>query len=167
MKILGIDPGLTTTGWGLLQKKEGACMGWALADHGKIKPSPKEPLAHRLAVIYKELDAILNQHGPEVIVVEKVFVNKNPRSALVLGYVRGIAMMAAALRGAYITEYTATAAKSALTGYGHASKEQVIAMVMHLFNVSLLSDTADAVALAFCHSQRCKGIQRKNLIEHS
>ena len=95
----------------------------------------------------------MERFKPSCLVIEKVFVAKNPSSALTLGYARGIAMMTAALYESDIQEYAATTVKQRLTGHGHASKEQMVAMIERLFRVSLSHDIADAVALAFCHCQ--------------
>ncbi len=95
----------------------------------------------------------MERFKPSCLVIEKVFVAKNPSSALTLGYARGIAMMTAALYESDIQEYAATTVKQRLTGHGHASKDQMVAMIERLFRVSLSHDIADAVALAFCHCQ--------------
>ena len=149
MVVIGIDPGTRSMGWAVIEKQDRALI---LRECGAISSSSRS-VSHRLVHIHKELSTIMEQFKPSCLVIEKVFVAKNPASALTLGYARGIAMMTAALYESDIQEYAATTVKQRLTGYGHASKEQMVAMIERLFRVSLQHDKADAVALAFCHCQ--------------
>lgn len=147
MYILGIDPGLACTGWAILNNDNNSTP--LLKDWGRIITPKICTLSQKLAFLYKELFKIMTDHSPDKMVIEKVFVHKNPSSALTLGYARGIAMMTAALKDIPVTEQSATTAKLRLTGHGHASKEQVMAMVKSIFKVNMPSDCADAVALSF------------------
>ena len=149
MIVMGIDPGTRCMGWAVIEKQDRSLL---LKECGAISSSSRS-VSERLVHIHKTLSTIMERFKPSCLVIEKVFVAKNPSSALTLGYARGIAMMTAALYESDIQEYAATTVKKRLTGYGHASKEQMVAMIERLFRVSLPHDVADAVALAFCHCQ--------------
>jgi crossover junction endodeoxyribonuclease RuvC len=114
----------------------------------------EQPLPMRLAYIYAELSALLALHRPEVVAVEEVFYSVNAKSALKLGHVRGVALLAAATQGVPVAEYAPLAIKSAVVGYGLAQKEQVQFMVARLLNLACApepADAADALAIALCH----------------
>ena len=157
MIVLGIDPGIRSMGWAVIEKHDEAL---TLKEYGAIRP-PLQCIPKRLAHIHKALATIMEQCLPQCLVVEKIFVAKNPCSALTLGYARGVTMMTAALYGIAVQEYVATTVKQRLTGYGHASKDQMIAMIERLFRIALAHDVADAVALAFCHCQERGEITKK------
>ncbi len=148
MTILGVDPGLTVTGWAVLHHKDPDLV---LKECGKIVPRPKDSAADRLAFIHRQLRDVLMKHQPHTLALEKAFVHKNPLSALTLGQVRGVIMLTASLCQVPVVEYAPTLVKQSFTGYGHASKQQIIEMAYHLFRVDVSADTADAIALAFCH----------------
>ncbi|GAB5606401.1 crossover junction endodeoxyribonuclease RuvC [Sideroxyarcus sp. TK5] len=150
VRILGIDPGLRVTGFGVIDK-EGQKLHYVAS--GCIK-TPAGELPERLKVILSSLGEVIAQHLPELAVVEKVFVNVNPQSTLLLGQARGAAICAAVQAGLPVSEYTALQIKQAVVGNGHADKEQVQAMVQRLLNLSGTPspDAADALACAICHA---------------
>jgi crossover junction endodeoxyribonuclease RuvC len=149
--ILGLDPGLGSTGWGVI-RAEGNRL-----DHvanGEIKTDPLMPLAQRLARLADELDRVLAEHQPEAAAAEDVFVNKNPQSTLKLGQARGVALMCAARAGIAVGEYAPTLVKKALVGTGAADKSQIHAMVQRLLpGVKIAGpDASDALAVAITHA---------------
>lgn len=153
-RILGIDPGLNRTGWGVIESV-GARM--ACVEAGVIRVPPGE-LPDRLATILAELRAVIADTQPTRASVEKVFVNVNPQATLLLGQARGAAICAAVAAGLPVREHTALQVKQAVVGYGKASKEQVQAMVQRLLGLAELppTDAADALACAVCdlHAER-------------
>lgn len=150
MRILGIDPGLRITGFGVIDK-EGQQLQYVAS--GCIR-TPDGELPGRLKVILDSLREVIEQHRPQLAAVEKVFVNVNPQSTLLLGQARGAAICAAVSAELPVAEYTALQVKQAVVGNGHADKEQVQAMVTRLLNLSGTpsSDAADALACAICHA---------------
>lgn len=151
MRILGIDPGLKRTGFGIIDA-DGPRLGYV--GSGTIVVPGDTPLAQRLKVILDSIREIVDTHRPDVAVIEKVFVNVNPSSTLLLGQARGAAMCALADRHLDVHEYTALQVKKSVVGTGHAAKEQVQHMVQHLLSLSGLpaADSADALACAICHA---------------
>jgi crossover junction endodeoxyribonuclease RuvC len=150
VRILGIDPGLKITGFGVIDK-HGAKLTYVTS--GCVK-TPAGELAQRLGVILDGLAQVIAASTPQVAVVEKVFVNVNPQSTLALGQARGTAICAAVLAGLAVAEYTALQVKQAVVGNGHASKEQVQHMVRRLLGLpgDPSPDAADALACAICHA---------------
>ncbi|WP_407898776.1 crossover junction endodeoxyribonuclease RuvC [Ferrigenium sp. UT5] len=155
-RILGIDPGLRITGFGVIDK-QGQQLHYVAS--GCIK-TPAGELPERLKVILSALGEVIAQHLPELAAVEKVFVNVNPQSTLLLGQARGAAICAAVQAGLPVAEYTALQIKQAVVGNGHADKEQVQAMVVRLLNLSGTPspDAADALACAICHAHGGMGL---------
>ncbi len=149
-RILGIDPGLRVTGFGILDK-EGQQLHYVAS--GCIR-TPDGELPGRLKVILDSLREVIELHQPQLASVEKVFVNVNPQSTLLLGQARGAAICAAVSANLPVAEYTALQVKQAVVGNGHADKEQVQAMVTRLLNLSGTPspDAADALACAICHA---------------
>jgi crossover junction endodeoxyribonuclease RuvC len=153
-RILGIDPGLNRTGWGVIEP-----LGARLVciEAGVIRV-PSGELPDRLATILAELGAVISQTRPTRASVEKVFVNVNPQATLLLGQARGAAICAAVAAGLPVREHTALQVKQAVVGYGKASKEQVQVMVQKLLGLAELppTDAADALACAVCdlHAER-------------
>jgi crossover junction endodeoxyribonuclease RuvC len=151
MIILGLDPGLGTTGWGVI-----AAQGNRLSHiaNGQIKTDPKMPLAERLYVLDTLLADVLTDHNPEGAAVEEVFVNTNAQSTLKLAHARGVILLAAARRGIVVGEYAARLVKKAVVGTGAAEKTQVQAMLKILLpGVKITGpDAADALAVAICHA---------------
>ncbi len=156
MRILGIDPGLRMTGFGVID--------WianrpVYISSGCIKSGEGE-LPQRLGVILSCLGEVIALHRPEQVAIEKVFVNVNPQSTLLLGQARGAAICAAVLQCLPVAEYTALQVKQAVVGNGHAAKEQVQEMVKRLLNLAAVpsSDAADALACAICHAHGGQGL---------
>lgn len=151
MIILGVDPGSENTGYGIIEKQQGTL---AHVASGTIKAGPQLPFARRLEKIYDGLIKVIETYRPEVGAVEEIFFATNVRSAIKLGQVRGVALLALAQRRVECVEYTPLAVKQALVGYGRASKEQVALMVSRLLKVDGLGglDSSDALALAICHA---------------
>lgn len=149
--VLGVDPGTARTGYGVVASGEGRL---SLLECGVVRTRPPRPLADRIRHIFEAMQSIVQRFEPHVLSVEKVFQGKNPQSALTLGHARGAVLLAGALAGVQIAEYSPTAIKSAVAGTGRATKEQVGFMVKtHLRLVSAPSpdDAADGVAAALCH----------------
>lgn len=159
IRILGLDPGLVRTGWGVIEIGSGRLRH---IDHGVISPDPRMPMASRLLALDEGLADILKTFEPDEAAVEETFVNKNPTSTLKLGMARGIAVMAPARAGLPVGEYAANHIKSSVVGAGHASKQQVTAMVGHLLPGcrDIGSDAADALAVAICHGHHCETDRR-------
>jgi crossover junction endodeoxyribonuclease RuvC len=151
MRILGLDPGLGTTGWGLIEAEGNRLTHIA---NGQIRTDTNAPLPGRLAALADQLEALLADHGPAAAAVEEVFVNKNPQSTLKLGQARGVVLMCAARAGIEVGEYAARLVKKAVVGTGGAEKAQVHAMVSRLLpGVKIAGpDAADALAVAITHA---------------
>jgi len=158
MRILGIDPGLRRTGFGVIQTRASALHYIA---SGTIIVPADLPLAQRLKAIFDNLREIIQTREPDACAIEKVFVNTNASSTLMLGQARGVALCALASgadgdenRPLPVYEYTALQIKKAVVGHGHADKRQVQVMVQRLLNLSALpaADSADALACAICHA---------------
>ena len=151
MNVCGVDPGLNVTGYAVLCTGDGAVR---VVDAGVCRTSAKEPLEARLAVIEADFDGLLEQHAPDVVAVEKLYAHyKHPRTAVVMGHVRGVILATASRRGIPVTGYGATRIKRFLTGNGHASKRQVQQAVkreLGLDRVPEPNDVADALAVALC-----------------
>ncbi len=156
IRILGIDPGLAVTGYGVLDRN-GSKLAYIAS--GRIR-TPNGELAHRLKVILEGLSEVITAHRPAQVALEKVFVNVNPKSTLLLGQARGTAVCAAVLHGLPVAEYTALQVKQAVVGKGHARKEQVQAMVRRLLDLGgdPSPDAADALACAICHAHGGQGL---------
>ena len=156
IRILGIDPGLRVTGFGVIDKV-GQQLHYVAS--GCIK-TPVGELPERLKSILNSLGEVIAQHNPEQVAVEKVFVNVNPQSTLLLGQARGAAICAAVLVNLPVAEYTALQVKQAVVGNGHAKKEQVQLMVQRLLSLSGVPspDAADALACAICHAHGGLGL---------
>ena len=150
MKILGLDPGLRVTGYGVIDKT-GSTLSYITS--GCIK-SPDGELPDRLKNILNSVQEVISRFAPGEVAVEKVFVNVNPQSTLLLGQARGAAICAAVAQNLPVSEYTALQVKQAVVGNGHATKEQVQEMVKRLLNLSGYPspDAADALACAICHA---------------
>lgn len=151
MKILGIDPGLRTTGFGILQKQGNQL---AYIASGTIQTDGETSLPERLKTLFDGISEVVRTYRPDCAAVEKVFVNVNPQSTLLLGQARGAAICALVAGGLPVTEFTALQLKQAVVGYGRANKAQVQEMVKRLLNLSALpsSDAADALGMAICHA---------------
>jgi len=157
IRILGIDPGLGVTGYGVLEKCGGAL---AYVASGRNRSDDKLPLAARLESILSGLAEVIASYHPIEVAVEKVFVNVNPQSTLLLGQARGAAICAAVLARLPVSEYTALQVKQSVVGQGHARKEQVQEMVKRLLRLAGApsADAADALACAICHAHGGQGL---------
>ena len=151
MRIIGIDPGLRHTGWGIVAI-EGMRLSYIAC--GTVEPSPKADLADRLAAIHEGLRQVIHDHQPHEAAVEETFLNKDPRSTLKLGAARGVAMLAPAQAGLRVAEYAPNQVKKSVVGAGHAEKEQIRMMVKVLLPKAEFrtDDMADALAIAICHA---------------
>ncbi|MBN8813546.1 MULTISPECIES: crossover junction endodeoxyribonuclease RuvC [Sphingomonas] len=151
MIILGLDPGLGTTGWGLIRAEGNRLSHLA---NGRLKTDTQAPLPRRLAHLDAMLAALIADHGPEAAAVEEVFVNSNAQSTLKLGQARGVVLCAAARTGIDVGEYKPSTVKKSVVGMGNAEKAQVHAMVQVLLpGVKIAGpDAADALAVAICHA---------------
>ena len=156
LTILGIDPGLRITGFGII-RKIGSKLAYVTS--GCVK-APEKDLPGRLKTILEGLREVIQEHRPQQVAVEKVFVNVNPQSTLLLGQARGTAICAAVLEDLPVAEYTALQVKQAVVGNGHANKEQVQEMVRRLLRLpgNPGADAADALACAICHAHGGQGL---------
>lgn len=158
MRILGIDPGLRVTGFGVIERHGSKLV---YVGSGCVR-TPEGTLPERLKVIVEGVGEVIGQYRPEQVVVEEVFVNVNPKSTLLLGQARGAAISGVVLHDLPVAEYTALQVKQAVVGNGHAAKEQVQEMVRRLLNLEgkLQADAADALACAICHAHTGQGLGR-------
>jgi crossover junction endodeoxyribonuclease RuvC len=150
VRILGLDPGLRFTGWGVLEAHNNTIKGIAW---GVVSPPSSDDLSVRLANLMKGLTEIINNFQPEEAAVEETFVNKNPTSTLKLGMARGVVMCAPSLLNIPVFEYSANKVKKSVVGAGHSDKHQVTTMVNFLLSgMNASADGADALAVAICHA---------------
>jgi crossover junction endodeoxyribonuclease RuvC len=158
-RILGLDPGLGTTGWAIIQADGNRLSHVA---NGQLKSDAAFPLAQRLARLAEQLEAVIAEHEPEAAAVEEVFVNQNPQSTLKLGQARGVVLLCAARVGMAVGEYSPTLVKKALVGTGGADKSQVHAMVARLLPGTQIAgpDAADALAVAITHAHHLATARR-------
>jgi crossover junction endodeoxyribonuclease RuvC len=153
MFVLGIDPGLSRCGYGLVDRGEDDSVLRARSA-GVIETDPKAPLPERLLILHTELRALVAEFRPSVVAVERVFFQVNVKTAMSVGQASGLALVAAAEAGCEVAQYTANEVKQALVGYGAATKDQVQQMVARVLGLSVPPsppDVADALALAVCH----------------
>jgi crossover junction endodeoxyribonuclease RuvC len=151
--ILGIDPGIADTGFGVIEKQKGGCL--VCVDYGTIKTSSKASLSDRLEILSCELTKIIKKYQPETIAVEQLFFCKNVKTALIVGHARGVILLTAKQQEIEPMEFTPLQVKQAVSTYGKASKLQVQKMVKLLLNLKELpqpDDAADALAIAICAS---------------
>ncbi|MGI4812949.1 MAG: crossover junction endodeoxyribonuclease RuvC [Janthinobacterium lividum] len=158
MKIFGIDPGLRVTGFGVIEQT-GQRLEYIASGVVRTKDGD---LPSRLGTIFESISALAAQHRPDCAAIEKVFVNVNPQSTLLLGQARGAAICALVAAGLPVAEYTALQLKQAVVGYGRANKEQMREMVARLLSLSGLpgSDAADALGMAICHAHGSSAVER-------
>lgn len=158
MRILGLDPGLGTTGWGLIEAEGNRLAHIA---NGQIRTEVNAPLPKRLAALADALELLILEQKPHSAAAEEVFVNKNPQSTLKLGQARGVALMCAARAGLDLGEYSARLVKKAVVGTGAAEKAQVHAMVSRLLPGIRITgpDAADALAVAITHAHHLASVR--------
>jgi len=162
VRVLGVDCGGELTGYGVVEQRNGR--GLACLDAGVIRLKTRDPLPLRLARVFEELGNVIRAHRPDVVAIEDVFYAVNAKSALKLGHVRGVAMLAAAAQGLEVAEYAPLAIKSAVVGYGKAEKSQVQQMVKRLLKLDQIPeppDVADALAIAICHLHTAATLERQ------
>ncbi len=158
MKLIGLDPGLRLTGWGVIQVDGNRLRHVA---HGVVRVDPSGALADRLRVLYDGVAAIVAEQQPVEAAVEETFVNVNQGSTLKLGQARGVVMLAPARAGLPVFEYAANLVKKSVTGAGHADKRQIAMMVSRLLpGCDADGDAADALAVAICHAHH-RATQRR------
>ena len=159
MKILGLDPGLGTTGWGLIQAEGNRLCH---IGNGQLKTNSAAPLPERLADLGRQLETLIADLDAQSAAVEEVFVNKNPQSTLKLGQARGVVIMTAARGGLPVAEYAARLVKKAVVGNGNADKVQVHAMVSRLLPGAKIAgpDASDALAVAITHAHHLASARR-------
>lgn len=153
MKALGIDPGITNTGYGLVVEESGRM---SAGSHGAIKTPSRADMSDRLDILYRETTRVIGELEPDVVVVEQLFFNTNLKTAVAVGQARGVILLACNHAGAHWTEYTPLQVKQAVVGNGNASKEQVKYMVGALLGMKSLPSSlhaCDALAMAICHLQ--------------
>lgn len=152
MIILGIDPGLATIGYGILQYNSGR---FKVLDYGCIRTEAKIPTYKRLNSIFIEINRLINSYHPDVMAVEELFFNTNVTTAINVGQGRGVIILSAAISNISVFEYTPLQVKQAVVGYGRATKQQIQQMVKIILNLNSIpkpDDTADALAVAICHA---------------
>ena len=159
LRVLGIDPGLQITGYGLVELPDAAAFPEpVLCEAGVIRLKPSDPLDDRLVQLHQELGELLDELHPQRVAVEKLYAHyRHPRTAILMGHARGVLLLAARQRGLPVEDLPATEVKKAITGYGHASKLQVQRAVQSQCGLAELPsppDVADAIAIALCHARR-------------
>ena len=162
MRVLGIDCGGEYTGYGVVEQDAKGELRHLLC--GAIRLNPRKPLPMRLNEIFQQLQAIIGEQRPDIVAIEEVFYAVNAKSALKLGQVRGVAMLAASSCGLEVAEYAPLAIKSAVVGYGRAEKSQVQQMVTRLLRLPAPpepQDASDALAIAICHLHTAATLSRQ------
>ena len=153
MRIIGIDPGLEITGYGIIDVDMG---DYGLIEAGMVRTKRKESMENRLKVIYEELNKIFEDFNPDIVVIEDLYSHyRHPKTAIIMGHARGIVYLLAALRGVPVKSYSSTKIKNSIVGYGRASKVQVKRMVKGVLNLPTIpgpDDVSDALAVALCHA---------------
>ncbi len=152
MRVLGLDPGLALTGYGVIQELSSGEL--CLLEYGVIATAADLPTAERLLEIARQFDILLQRHTPDVVAIEELFFARNVTTALVVGEARGVLILGAARAGVPVVEYRPMEIKQAVAGYGKAPKTQVQEMVRMLLNLDHIpqpDDAADGVAVAVCH----------------
>ena len=151
MIVLGIDPGLGNTGYGVLSSINNE---FKLLDYGVIKTNSKDNLANRLNIIFDGVSKLIVQYNPSIFSIEEIFYSNNVKSSLLLGHARGVAIAAASTRKIIVYEYSARKIKQSLTGNGNAHKDQVRFMVKNLLKMDTVpksNDASDALGIALCY----------------
>jgi crossover junction endodeoxyribonuclease RuvC len=162
IRIIGIDPGLRRTGWGIIET-DGVRLSYVAS--GGVTSDAKDDLAYRLRSLFEGVSSVIASFKPAEAAVEETFVNDNPRATLKLGQARGMALLAPAMRGLAVAEYAPNVIKKTVVGAGHAEKHQVQAMIGFLLPKAKFdtADEADALAIAICHANHRSSPQAKAL----
>ncbi len=156
MRILGIDPGYATIGYGIVEYDN---FHFKTIAYGAITTTPDKAFCDRICDIYDDVNTIINKYQPDCVSIEKLYFNTNTTTAIDVAQARGVILLAARKKGIDIFEYTPLQVKQSITGYGRAAKHQVMEMVKNLLQLKSIprpDDTADALALAICHGH-CSG----------
>ncbi len=151
MRVLGIDPSVQSTGFGVIEFENDS---YSILEYGTIKPSRQHPFHHKINTVRTRLEEIIRLHEPDEVAIENPFYAQNVKTAIALGQVRGAVLVAVASQNRPLFEYSALEIKKAVTGYGRAEKDQVKTMIKILLNMQekeLGTDAADALAAAICH----------------
>lgn len=160
MRILGIDPGIGRTGWGIIEDKENKL---TVIDYDCFETEPNSPTPQRLVLIYAHLQHLIDEYKPEALGIEELFFNRNVTTALTVGQARGVVLLAAEQAGLPIGIYTPLQVKMAVTGYGRAEKKQIgdmVKLLLKLKSVPKPDDTADALAIAITHAFSRKSLRK-------
>lgn len=158
MRILGIDPGLQTTGYGIIEARN-----LKIIEAGVIKTAANTPIQSRLKKIFNSVSDIIREHKPAVLVLEKIYSHyKHPTTAILMGHARAVVCLACGINGVNLVSYPSTKIKKTVTGNGHASKQQVQRMVQDIFKLNNLPEPADvsdalAMTVAYCYLNRRRG----------
>ena len=161
MRILGIDPGYASVGYGVVDYNKNR---FQTVGYGAITTKAHTPLEDRLLDIYNDVLTVIDKFGPDEISIEKLYFNTNSTTAISVAEARGVIILAAKQRGVKVNEYTPLQVKQAVTGYGRAEKHQVMEMVKSLLNLAKIpkpDDTADALAIAICHGHYSDSVLRR------
>ncbi|MBU3978346.1 crossover junction endodeoxyribonuclease RuvC [Patescibacteria group bacterium] len=153
MRIIGIDPGIARTGWGIIEKNNNSSV--KAVKFGCFQTQAKEQIPNRLKYIFSFLTQLIEEYRPDSLAIEELFFNTNAKTALIVGQARGVVILTAALKGIPVSIYTPLQVKIAITGYGRAEKSQIGQMVKVLLKLSSIpapDDTADALAIALTHA---------------
>ncbi len=162
MRVLGIDPGLAIVGWGVVDRVNG--MTFLPVGYGSINTPAHTEIPYRLAMIYKNMNRIIEKYKPDEIAIEQLFFTNNITTGIPVAEARGVILLAAEQHGIPVAEYTPMQVKQAVVGYGLAEKHQVIAMVTSLLRLPAPpkpDDTADAIAIALCHGYSASSLLRQ------
>jgi crossover junction endodeoxyribonuclease RuvC len=170
MRVFGIDCGTEITGYGVVESVDtGRQQRLEMKAMGAIRPAKSRTTAERLEKVYRELCSELDRWKPDAVAIEEVFYSVNAKSALKLGQVRGVALLAAAMHGIPVAEYAPLTIKSSVVGYGLAKKEQVQFMVARLLELAEApqpADAADALAIAICHIHTAQTLALQGAAKH-
>lgn len=160
IRIIGIDPGLRRTGWGIIESL-GNSLRFVAA--GTVRSDDKAALALRLCQLHEGLTSVIHMHMPHEAAVEATFVNRDAAATLKLGQARGVAMLVPALAGLVVSEYAPNAVKKAVIGVGHGDKKQINMMVKVLLPKAVFDtdDAADALAIAICHAHHASSVSKR------
>lgn len=153
MRILGIDPGYATIGFGVLEAERGS---FRLERYGTITTSPDQPFSQRLLTIYEDMNQLIDTVAPDVMAIEELFWGHNVTTGIGVSHGRGVILLSAAQRELPVFEYTPMQIKQAVVGYGNATKQQVMDMTKRLLKMEKVArpdDAADAIAVALCHAR--------------
>ena len=153
MRILGIDPGYATIGFGVLEAERGS---FRLERYGTITTSPDQPFSQRLLTIYEDMNQLIDTVAPDVMAIEELFWGHNVTTGIGVSHGRGVILLSAAQRQLPVFEYTPMQIKQAVVGYGNATKQQVMDMTNRLLKMEKVArpdDAADAIAVALCHAR--------------